>query len=279
MAEELTDDTIVIEAPSFIAPYIYEKPPPTDINFNDVSGKSTPKFPEIPRKKSTLFDLVSAGLGQDLVQEFVHQDNIIYKEHCYVQLPREESNEDFHFKMKICQECSFETESTLILENHMETIHKTLTNVGTKNPSEIIKDVQQDIAKLEGKSRSNAASFTSPTFDILMPAVPPLSIRSLKNSLLQPKSNGKGKMKICNICGKEVKNSYMARHIQQIHVSPQDRKHKCEHCGRGFVDRQRLNDHINIHTEARPYICDQCGVSYKNNPNLRQHVIRVHLGQ
>ena len=59
MAEELTDDTIVIEAPSFIAPYIYEKPPPTDINFNDVSGKSPPKFPEFPREKSTLFNLAS----------------------------------------------------------------------------------------------------------------------------------------------------------------------------------------------------------------------------
>ena len=36
MAKELTDDTIVIEAPSFIVPYIYEKPPLMDINFNDV---------------------------------------------------------------------------------------------------------------------------------------------------------------------------------------------------------------------------------------------------
>lgn len=266
MAEELTDDTIVIEAPSFIAPYIYEKPPPTDINFNDVSGQSTLKFPKIPRGKSTVFDLASAALGQDLVQEFVLHD-------------REERIKDFHFKMKICQECSFETESTLILDHHMETIHKTLTNVGTKNPSEIIKDVQEEMAKLEGKSRTRTSSFTCPTFDILKPAVPPLSIRSLKNFLLKPKSNGKGKMKICNICGKEVTKSNLARHIQQEHVSPQDRKHKCEHCGKGFIDRQRLNAHINIHTEARPYICDQCGVSYKNNPNLRQHVRRVHLGQ
>lgn len=109
MAEELTDDAIVIEAPSFIVPYIYEKPHPKDINFNDVSRRSTPKFPEMPREKFTLFNLAS-GLGQDLVQEFVIQDNIIYKEHCYAQLLREESNKVFHFKMKICQECSFETE-------------------------------------------------------------------------------------------------------------------------------------------------------------------------
>ena len=49
---------------------------------------NTPKFPEFPREKSTLFNLAS-GLGQDLVQEFV------------LQVPREEINEDFHFKMKI----------------------------------------------------------------------------------------------------------------------------------------------------------------------------------
>ena len=261
MAEELTDDTIVIEAPSFIAPYIYEKPPPTDINFNDVSGQSTLKFPEILRGKSTLFDLASAGLGQDLVQEFVLQDNIIYKEHCYaVQMPREEINKDFHFEMKICQECSFETESTLILEHHMETIHKTLTNVGTKNPSEIIKDVQEDMAKLEGKSRTHTSSFTCPTFDILKPAVP-----------------GKGKMKICNICGKEVKNN-LARH-KQAHVSPQDRKHKCELCGKGFSTRQQFNDHNNIHTGARPYICKQCGLTFNNNGSMYCHIRKVHRGQ
>ena len=257
MAEELTDDTIVIEAPSFVAPYIYEKPPPTDINFNDVFGQSNFKFPEIPRGKSTLFDLASAGLGQDLVQEFVLQDNIISKEHCYVQMPREEINKDFHFEMKICQECSFETESTLILEHHMETIHKTLTNVGTKNPSEIIKDVQEDMAKLEGKSRTHTSSFTCPTFDMLKLAVP-----------------GKGKMKICNICGKEVKNS-LARHIQQAH----DRKHECEQCGKRFARRLALNDHKNVHTGARPYICEQCGLTYINNSNRYQHIKRVHRGQ
>ena len=277
MAEELTDDTIVIEAPSFIAPYIYEKPPQKDINFNDVSGKSRPKFLEFPLEKSTLFSLAS-GLGQDLVQEFVLQDDVIYKEHCYVQLPREESNKVFHFKMKICQKCSFEAESTLILEHHMETIHKILTNVRTKNPSEIIKAVQEDVAKLEGKSRTHTSSFTCPTFDILMPAVPPLSIRSLKNSLLKPLRNGKGRMKTCNICDKEVR-SHMARHIQQAHVSPQDRKHKCEHCGKGFADKYRLNIHIEYHGEARPYICNQCGESYKTNSNLRQHIRRIHLGK
>ena len=75
MAKELTDDTIVIEAPSFIVPYIYEKPPPTDINFNDVSGKSTPKFPEMPREKSTLSNHFLRGRHLILVELGMHRKN------------------------------------------------------------------------------------------------------------------------------------------------------------------------------------------------------------
>ena len=122
------------------------------------------------------------------------------------------------------------------------------------------------MAKLEGKSRTLTSSFTCPTFDI----------RTLKNSLLKTKSNDKYRMKNCNICGKEVKN--LARH-KQAHLSPQDRKHKCELCGKGFSTRQRLDDHNNIHTGARPYICEQCGLTYINNANKNQHIRRVHRGQ
>ena len=82
----------------------------------------------------------------------------------------------------------------------------------------------------------------------------------------------------CNICGKEVKYS-LPRHIRQAHVSPQDRKHKCEHCGKRFARRQQLNDHNNVHTGARPYICEQCGLTFNNNGNMSHHIRRVHRGQ
>ena len=78
-------------------PYIYEKTPLTDKNSNDVSGKNKPaslQSPEVTRiissnfAGSTLFNL-TAGLGEELVQEFVHRD-MIYKEQ---RRPKNDRNE------------------------------------------------------------------------------------------------------------------------------------------------------------------------------------------
>jgi len=207
MAKELTDDTTVIEAPSFIVPYIYEKTPLTDKNSNDVSGKNKPASLQSPEETriissnfagSTLFKL-TAGLGEDLVQEFVHRD-MIYKEQRRPKIDRNEANitalkenllsiqkntEDFHLKLKVCPECPFQTESTLTLEHHMEKIHRVLHHemhqdllnlknldfyrcnicyYQTKNPSEMMKHLQEEMTKLEGKSRKGSSPFTAPQF-------------------------------------------------------------------------------------------------------------------
>ena len=78
-------------------PYIYEKTPLTDKNSNDVSGKNKPaplQSPEVTKiissnfAGSTLFNL-TAGLGEELVQEFVHRD-MIYKEQ---RRPKNDRNE------------------------------------------------------------------------------------------------------------------------------------------------------------------------------------------
>ena len=163
MAQELTDNTTVIEAPSFIVPYIYEKNPlMADKKVSNVSGKNQSedlsKFAE-----STLFKL-TASLGEDLVQEFVHKD-MTYKK------PLKKNNEDLHLKLKVCQECSFETESTLILEHHMEEIHRILHHemhqdslILKKNSSKIMKHIQEETAKLEMKSRKDSFLFTAPQF-------------------------------------------------------------------------------------------------------------------
>lgn len=207
MAKELTDDTTVIEAPSFIVPYIYEKTPLTDKNSNDVSGKNKPASLQSLEETrvissnfagSTLFK-ISAGLGEELVKEFVHQE-MIYKEQRLPKIGRNEANitalkenllsiqkntEDFHFKLKVCTECPFQTESTLTLEHHMEKIHRILHNemhqdllnlknldfyrcnicyYQTKNPSEMMKHLQEEMTKLEGKSRKGSSPFTAPQF-------------------------------------------------------------------------------------------------------------------
>ena len=64
------------EAPSFILPYIYEKPAETNGIFNDVSDKKTKSSVESPMStnigESPLVHLTSE-LGRNLAQEFVQQ--------------------------------------------------------------------------------------------------------------------------------------------------------------------------------------------------------------
>ena len=83
----------------------------------------------------------------------------------------------------------------------------------------------------------------------------------------------------CEHCGLMIPMRRKERHIQQAHVHPDDRKYKCDHCGKGFTDRQKLNDHINTHTGERPYICTYCGKGFANHGNQRAHIRQAHLGQ
>ena len=70
----------------------------------------------------------------------------------------------------------------------------------------------------------------------------------------------------------------MSRHVQSKHTDSADRKYKCSFCGKGFVNAQRLKEHINIHTGERPYMCKFCGASFANQGTCRMHERMVHLG-
>merc|ERR1711956_197564 len=67
----------------------------------------------------------------------------------------------------------------------------------------------------------------------------------------------------CIHCGKLFglrKN--MWGHIQAQHTSNQDKKYKCEVCGKGFVGKETLKDHKNIHTGEKPYLCQFCSACF-----------------
>merc|ERR1711899_642360 len=97
-----------------------------------------------------------------------------------------EDNSIFHFNVKNCPSCAFQTESTLALENHMEKIHKTLNQdfqkellnmtdldfyrcnicyYQTKNPQEIMKHIQEEMTKIDKqRSTKTASQFEAPIF-------------------------------------------------------------------------------------------------------------------
>lgn len=216
----LTDDMFVVEAPSFIVPYVYEKPPLKPLKEfvakleksieerereerlrksvvdegkdneehgedpSDSSSKKSEKIEEIEgegrgkkdgddsragdnsidltehgfsgigdkhelrqddRKMPTYFDLPLGKffmqIGVNLVQEHVQTDLLRTQKRkqgkgstsAETQLAinsliknlefSKENNEPFHLEMKKCEFCSFKTESTLVMQHHLETPH------------------------------------------------------------------------------------------------------------------------------------------------------------
>ena len=81
----------------------------------------------------------------------------------------------------------------------------------------------------------------------------------------------------CVYCGKLIMGTYMKRHIGQHHSSNDDKRHKCDDCGKGFTNKHHLLDHKNIHTGEKPYKCKHCSACFASKGNHGMHE-RSHLG-
>ena len=81
----------------------------------------------------------------------------------------------------------------------------------------------------------------------------------------------------CVHCGKLVAVAKMTRHLQTQHTSNDDKKYKCDVCGKGFAAKQHFSDHKNIHTGEKPYKCKFCTACFASKGNHGMHE-RTHLG-
>ncbi|XP_021926648.1 zinc finger protein 92-like, partial [Zootermopsis nevadensis] len=64
---------------------------------------------------------------------------------------------------------------------------------------------------------------------------------------------------------------------------PQDsqtsnRPHVCDVCGKGFLLRSNLKQHMLVHTGIKPHVCSECGKGFTQLSNLKTHSI-VHTGE
>ena len=81
----------------------------------------------------------------------------------------------------------------------------------------------------------------------------------------------------CVECGKLYGVAVMKRHIQAQHTPNDERRFKCELCGKGFATNQRLKDHNNVHTGEKPYKCKFCSACFASRGTHAMHQ-RSHLG-
>ena len=90
----------------------------------------------------------------------------------------------------------------------------------------------------------------------------------------------------CEECGKIFKaKKNLSKHIK-CHL-PDDlkrqikenakKKHICDSCGQGFIDKTRLKWHeASQHTGIKSFHCEQCTKSYFRSDHLKTHVINMH---
>ena len=79
----------------------------------------------------------------------------------------------------------------------------------------------------------------------------------------------------CPICGKFVKK--MKIHTNLCHTSDSEKKFKCEHCGKGFLEKKSMESHTNMHLKLKPHKCRKgCELGFADPANRGQHEKRVH---
>mmetsp|Transcript_6065 Transcript_6065/g.18330 ORF Transcript_6065/g.18330 Transcript_6065/m.18330 type:complete len:427 (+) Transcript_6065:254-1534(+) len=82
----------------------------------------------------------------------------------------------------------------------------------------------------------------------------------------------------CHVCGKAFLKKYTL--IQHLRIHTNERTHKCpvEGCGKDFVQKANLSQHLRYHTGEKPYVCDEphCLAAYYQLANLKSHLKAKH---
>jgi len=84
---------------------------------------------------------------------------------------------------------------------------------------------------------------------------------------------------VCEDCGWVGAKKHLARHVRSKHTKDEKKPHVCKVCGKGFVEPQTFNDHMNVHTGAKPHKCPICFQGFASNATMYGHLRGVHQGK
>lgn len=56
----------------------------------------------------------------------------------------------------------------------------------------------------------------------------------------------------------------------------EEKRYKCETCGKVFIHNSNMLKHVRIHTGERPYSCQHCGKNFSRSDVLMRHIKRLH---
>ena len=94
------------------------------------------------------------------------------------------------------------------------------------------------------------------------------NLSGVHSKLFHIKLAHKGTKMPCPLCGKEL--AQIVSHMRNSHFNKE--VFKCEHCGKGFMWKGKLELHLNTHLKLKPVKCRMgCDVGFAEKGNRRQH--------
>ena len=91
---------------------------------------------------------------------------------------------------------------------------------------------------------------------------------------------------VCELCSYEANDiALLRKHRNNKHQDEIKKSHKCESCGKTFLQQENLAVHLknvhNIHSDdlylMKSFACDQCGHVFLSKIKLKKHFQAVHL--
>ena len=96
--------------------------------------------------------------------------------------------------------------------------------------------------------------------------------RDLKTHTMQRHSSERPH--VCGICGKGfVHKSYLMEHMS-YHTG--ERQYQCYHCGNRFQAQSALVKHMKRHTASKDFVCNNCPKAFAVKTDLKSHIRLVH---
>lgn len=96
---------------------------------------------------------------------------------------------------------------------------------------------------------------------------------------LEQTKEEEGDMKSCDICGEQVRSTYLFRHYRKVHNVRSRDGHMwvCRQCGETFKTKHGRQIHINREHLKITFDCEECGKQFNSKEHLRQHMFKVHM--
>ncbi|XP_061681127.1 zinc finger and SCAN domain-containing protein 2-like [Syngnathoides biaculeatus] len=89
-------------------------------------------------------------------------------------------------------------------------------------------------------------------------------------------SKGEKKLFICSDCGKTFVNKSVLKNHMVTHTG--EKRFACSVCNKRFSLKHHVNRHMRIHTGEHPFSCSVCGKGFRDKFGLRSHMSK-HTGE